>query len=234
MGRLPLKVCLFVSIAAFPSSNALAACWAAHESRAAQIRSLATLLMVGAQRCAAADMGAASSHYDAFATQHRTTLETQDLVLKARFMNEAGIQGGQKAYDDFIAALADAQGARLADGKLCATIDSVARLAAEGSAADLETLAASFAPGAVAADQLCTVRQTAVAKPVLEAAKPVEPPAPPAEAAKPAAPSRQEALAQAAAALQSATAALEAAKAESAAKAGADTAMSTAGTPQPE
>jgi len=205
MGRLTFKACLLACIAALPSTNAVAACWQPEESRAAQIRSLDALLKAGAQRCAESDAGMVS-RYDAFAAQHQATLETQELVLKARFMREAGIAGGQKAYDDFMAGLADIQSARLADTKLCLTVDSVTRLATEGSAADLEMLAASFTSKAIGADELCTVEQAAAPEPAAPA------PAASTEPAKPAM-SQQEALEAAAAALQSATAALKAAQA---------------------
>lgn len=216
MGRPPFRLCLLACIAALPATAAHASCWQAREAKAAQLRSLDALLMMGAQRCGASDPTIAEG-YDAFASQHRATLDTQGLVLKARFMREAGIAGGQKAYDDFLASLQDSQSARLGDAGLCATIGDLTKLATQGSAADLDTLAASFASDAVAADQRCVAETTAAAPAPAEELPVVQGGIPPAPDAPKPAPTRQEALAQAAAALQSATEALQSVQAERAA-----------------
>ena len=217
MGRLPFRACLLACIAVLPATAAHASCWQAQEAKAAQLRSLDALLMMGAQRCASSEP-ALAERYDAFASQHRATLDTQGLVLKARFMREAGIAGGQKAYDDFLASLQDAQSARLGDAGLCSTVGDLTKLATEGSAADLETLAASFASDAVAADQRCVAETTAGAAPAPTEEMPVvQGGIPQGDPAKPAAPTQQEAMAQAAAALQTATEALKSVQAERAA-----------------
>ena len=81
-------------------------------------------------------------------------------------MRDYGIAGGQKAYDDFITAMANAHSARLDDVKFCPTVDALTKLAASGTAADLEQLAANISEDTTLAQDMCKPDQVATADPV--------------------------------------------------------------------
>ena len=166
MGASPLQsIALLACLVAVPSGGAMASCWQPQEVKAAQVRNLHTMLMIGALRCRAGDAGM-TDRYNGFVTHNRNALDTHNYVLKTRFMREHGIAGGHKAYDDFITGMANSHSSRLDDVKFCPTVDALTKLASEGGAADLEQLAANISEDTSLADALCKPEEVAVTEPV--------------------------------------------------------------------
>jgi hypothetical protein len=161
MGTSPLEaIALLTCMVAVPSASAMAACWQPQEVKAAEVRNLHTMLMIGALRCRAGDAGM-TERYNSFVTHNRNTLDTHNYVLKTRFMREYGIAGGHKAYDDFITGMANSHSGRLDDVKFCPTVDALTKLASDGSAADLEQLAANISEDTALTASQCKPEEVA-------------------------------------------------------------------------
>jgi hypothetical protein len=87
-----------------------AGCWAAQDASAAKIRDLQTRLMVAALRCRLGGQNLLGEYND-FVRTNRTAIQSANDRLKARFHREHGAVEGQRRYDRFTTALANAYGA---------------------------------------------------------------------------------------------------------------------------
>lgn len=133
------------SLALFPSAaSAGSACWYPNESRAAQVRGLQTMLMVGTLQCRNSNRYSVENYGD-FVTNQRPVLDSTADVLKAHFLRETGSAGGQRAYDAFATSLANRYSAEMDGPAFCDTVDEFVRLAANASRDQLMQLAEAVA-----------------------------------------------------------------------------------------
>src|SRR3546814_9234714 len=91
------------------SSDLGSGCWQASEVAAAKVRDLQTRMMVaGLQwRGYGPEMLAT---YNRFVVVHRTSIQRDNRVLRARFIRSDGRSDGQRGYDRYTTALANAYG----------------------------------------------------------------------------------------------------------------------------
>src|SRR3546814_17491454 len=68
------------------------------------------------------------AQYNNFINNHRGALTSHNNVLKARFMRENGIVGGQEAYDSFTTGLANSNSARAQTANFCDVADPLGKL----------------------------------------------------------------------------------------------------------
>lgn len=133
-----------MSLACLPSMAQASACWYPEEARAAQVRGLQTMLMVGTLRCR--HHSRASEYlYTDFIDNQRGTLDANNAILKARFERESGYARGQGAYDRFATALANQYSEQLAEPGFCTTVHHYARQAAYADSRELLRLADAVA-----------------------------------------------------------------------------------------
>ena len=120
-----------------------ASCWQANEVSAAKVRDLQTRLMVAGLKCRmrGPEMLAA---YNRFVVAHRDAIQRHNGTLRARFIRLEGRSQGERDYDRYTTALANAYGSTAADGQACAELAGLARQAAAVKAADLVTLAEDY------------------------------------------------------------------------------------------
>lgn len=122
-----------------------AACWTAPELAAAQVRDMQSRLMVATLRCRAGGLDVTAA-YNAFVQANRSRLEGANMTLKAHFWVDGPVEG-QRAYDRFTTALANAYGAGDTGAESCAEAAAQATEAAalEGGPEVLEAFAARHA-----------------------------------------------------------------------------------------
>ncbi len=119
---------------AFACGQAQAArndCWSAQEISAAKVRDLQTMLMVAGLRCRSGGTDVLSG-YNRFVAANRTALVEVNDRLKLHFKTMHGTAEGQRNYDRFTTALANAYGA---GGSGAGNCENMASLAAEAAAA---------------------------------------------------------------------------------------------------
>ena len=117
---------------AFACGQAQAArneCWTAQEVSAAKVRDLQTMLMVAGLRCRSGGVDVLSG-YNRFVTANRAVLVEVNDRLKLHFRTLHGPAEGQRNYDRFTTALANAYGA---GGSGTGNCEHMASLAAEAS-----------------------------------------------------------------------------------------------------
>ena len=199
-------------------------CWYPHEMKAAQLRDLQSMLMVGTLQCKGGSKTAVEL-YNRFVTKQRSLLDANNYVLKAHFLREQGIEKGGEAYDVYATSLANNRAARLGDPGFCPTVETFVTLAEAASAQELQRLAemvseapasgtcppSTYYAGTGGPTVAVADAPVVVETPAVQAAVAVETPADPAPA-----PGNAEALQAAIVALQNATAALQAASASAA------------------
>jgi len=117
-------------------------CWSAQTVAAAKVRDLQTMLMVAGLRC----RGTANdvlSGYNRFVNANRGAIVTVNDQLKAHFKTAYGAIEGQRSYDRFTTALANAYGAGGDGSANCADMAKLAgeAAAARGSSASLVAIA---------------------------------------------------------------------------------------------
>src|SRR3546814_18481621 len=100
------------------------------------------MLMMSALKCGSAG-GTLESQYNAFVNKKRPLLTGHNNVLKARFMRDSGIDGGQSAYDRFTTGLANSHSARDQSVTFFDMPGSLRTLAAGSTVYKLSTLARS-------------------------------------------------------------------------------------------
>lgn len=128
------------SLACLPSIAEASRCWYPDEARAAQVRGLQTMLMVGTLQCR--HRSRQSEHlYTDFIESQRGALDANSAILKARFERENGYGGGQVDYDRFGTALANRYSEQLNGPADCATVHRFAWLAARAGRQELLRLA---------------------------------------------------------------------------------------------
>lgn len=133
-----------ISLACLPSIAQASTCWYPEEARAAQVRGLQTMLMVGTLRCR--HHSRASEYlYTDFIENQRGTLDANNAILKARFERESGYDRGQGAYDRFATTLANQYSEQLDEPGFCATVHHYARQAAYADNRELLRLADAVA-----------------------------------------------------------------------------------------
>jgi hypothetical protein len=134
-------------------------CWTQKELTAARVRDLQSVLMVGALQCRGSGHDVLSQ-FNEFVKAGRSAIVSQNDVLKAKFVKAQGAKEGNRAYDSFTTALANAHaGSTSQRAGFCAMAQALAAEAtAAASGADsigaLELLAARVAerPAGVGAD----------------------------------------------------------------------------------
>ena len=107
-------------------------CWTSKEMGAARIRDLQSVLMVSALQCRTSGHDVLAE-YNRFVVAGRATIVARNDVLKARFTRLQGMREGQRAYDSFTTAMANAHvmGSN-ATASFCTAMEA---LASEASAA---------------------------------------------------------------------------------------------------
>lgn len=105
-------------------------CWSAQEISAAKVRDLQTMLMVAGLRCRGTGTDVLAG-YNRFVSVHRTAIVEVNNRLKGHFNAAYGAAEGQRSYDRFTTALANAYGAGAEGAGDCA---NMAELAQDASA----------------------------------------------------------------------------------------------------
>lgn len=118
------RVSLFITLATCLSIGAVSAraddCWSESEMKSAQLRELQTRMMVAALQCRNQPGSTILADYNSFMTRFRGDIGKSNDVLKNRFVRLKGNRDGQRAYDTFTTAMANAYGAGARDGNYCA------------------------------------------------------------------------------------------------------------------
>src|SRR3546814_189995 len=143
-------------------------CWHSYEIEAARVRDLQTMLMMSALKCGSAG-GTLESQYNAFVNKKRPLLTGHNNVLKARFMRESGIDGGQSAYDRFTTGLANSHSARAQSVNFCDMAGTLMTLAAGSTDEELSPLARSFSETPLGVGESCPGNMAAPAMPATPA-----------------------------------------------------------------
>ena len=141
IGIAALMLC--VTLTAAVPVRAQESCWNSATLRAAKVRDLQTLLMVGALQCRARQPEALS-RYNEFVRTHRDAISAHNDVLKAHFLAGDGVAVGQRAYDRFTTMLANGHAANASGPGFCDAVASLAAEAGRASASGLERLAESM------------------------------------------------------------------------------------------
>jgi len=139
-GAVALALALTAALTAAAPVQAQESCWNARAVRAAKVRDLQTLLMVGALQCRA-QRPEVLTHYNGVVRTHRATLVAHNDVLKAHFVEGDGVAVGQRAYDRFTTMLANGHAAGASAAGFCDAAAGLAAEAGRASAAGFERLA---------------------------------------------------------------------------------------------
>lgn len=126
------------------AQSALAAsCWQAQEVSAARVRDLQTRLMVAGLKCRGQgpEMLAA---YNRFVVEHRASIQRHNNVLRTHFIRMQGKSGGEREYDRYTTALANAYGSTAADSGACADMVRLAKRAASAKPVELVAVAEDY------------------------------------------------------------------------------------------
>lgn len=107
-------------------------CWTSKEMGAARVRDLQSVLMVSALQCRTSGQDVLAA-YNKFVVAGRTSIVAKNDVLKARFVRLQGNKEGQRAYDSFTTALANAHA--MNSRSTVAFCSSMVALATEAAAA---------------------------------------------------------------------------------------------------
>lgn len=111
-------------------------CWNGAAVRAAKVRDLQTLLMVGALQCRATQYDVLG-HYNRFVKAHRTTISAHNDVLKTHFVRA----GKARDYDRFTTAMANGHSAGAANPEFCKETAALAAQVAGLGRAEVEAIA---------------------------------------------------------------------------------------------
>jgi predicted RNase H-like nuclease len=117
-------------------------CWSVQEVSAAKVRDLQTMLMVAGLRCRGSGSDVLAG-YNRFVATNRSAIVAINNQLKAHFNSAYGPAEGQRSYDRFTTALANAYGAGGSGTANCNDMVALAEDAADagGSSARLLALA---------------------------------------------------------------------------------------------
>jgi hypothetical protein len=121
-------------------------CWDYQQAAAAKVRDLQSRLMVATLRCQAMGFDA-SPAYNQFVRANRDTIQAANGVLKAQFIALSGT-AGERQYDSFTTALANAYGAGETNADICRDLESQEHegAAAAGDVSVLMALADRLGP----------------------------------------------------------------------------------------
>jgi hypothetical protein len=124
-----------------PVTGLNAKCWTADAEDAARIRTMETMLMVGALRCRSSSRGFLTD-YNKFVAQSRPALVRVNQTLRMHFAPSGGID----AYDRYVTSIANRYGAGV-QGLDCRDMSSILKAASaeRGSYAGLSRMARSTA-----------------------------------------------------------------------------------------
>lgn len=122
---------LMISLGVGQAQAAAGDCWSAQTIAAAKVRDLQTMLMVAGLRCRGTGDDVLAG-YNRFVASNRSAIVAVNDQLKTHFRTAYGSAEGQRRYDRFTTALANAYGA---GGEGSANCADMARLAAEATAA---------------------------------------------------------------------------------------------------
>lgn len=122
---------LVLAMAVGQAQAATSDCWSAQEVSAAKVRDLQTMLMVAGLRCRGTRTDVLAG-YNRFVAINRAAIMDVNARLKTHFNTAFGPAEGQRRYDRFTTALANAYGA---GGSGTANCDDMAALAEEAAAA---------------------------------------------------------------------------------------------------
>lgn len=111
-------------------------CWNGAAVKAAKVRDLQTLLMVGALQCRATQYDVLG-HYNRFVKAHRTTISAHNDVLKTHFVRA----GKARDYDRFTTAMANGHSAGAANPEFCKETAALAEQVAGLGRAEVEAIA---------------------------------------------------------------------------------------------
>jgi len=114
-------------------------CWNGQAVKAAKVRDLQTLLMVGALQCRTSQYDVLAD-YNKFVKAHRTTITTHNDVLKAHFKRV----GNARGYDKFTTALANGRSADTVDPEFCQETADLAEKLVKAKPAEVEAIADKF------------------------------------------------------------------------------------------
>lgn len=142
-GAAVLALALSAALTAATPAMAQEQCWSGRTMRAAKVRDLQTLMMVGALQCRASHPEVLARYNDVVRT-HRAALVAHNDVLKAHFVAGDGVAVGQRAYDRFTTMLANGHAANASGPGFCDAVRSLAGEAHRASAEELERLAESM------------------------------------------------------------------------------------------
>ncbi len=135
--------CAVTMMACAGVASASEACWTPKELAAARVRDLQTIMMVGALQCSAQGYNTAFG-YDRFVNRHRAELVDSNDTLKHHFMRQAASSTGERDYDGFATAMANAHSARSNDMRhFCERVDSLVRTAVSVRGDELSEFAAT-------------------------------------------------------------------------------------------
>lgn len=169
-GRIAYVACV-AGMTAAGAAQAQEGCWQSQEVKAAKVRDLQTMLMVGTLQCGSPG-SAIVADYNRFVANNRQTLVDNNTVLKAYFMRTNGIQQGARAYDSFTTRLANLHSgsAKAGDAGFCQTTGAMAALAGSAPAADIEAMAEALGERSAGIGDVCAI---AAAAPAAAAVQPV-------------------------------------------------------------
>ncbi|WP_454558916.1 hypothetical protein [Parapedomonas caeni] len=145
-GRTGTMGAIAAVLALLAGPSLAAPCWSSSEVRAAQVREMQTLMMVGALQCRHIAGNDALASYNRFVTRFRPHISSQNDVLKARFARLHGNGAGQNAYDRYTTSLANLQAARGAQTGFCEQVADVGRTLATLNDQDMQAMAARLVP----------------------------------------------------------------------------------------
>lgn len=111
-------------------------CWNGAAVKAAKVRDLQTLLMVGALQCRSTQYDVLG-HYNRFVKAHRTTISAHNDVLKTHFVRA----GKARDYDRFTTAMANGHSAGAANPEFCKETAALAEQVAGLGSTEIEAIA---------------------------------------------------------------------------------------------
>lgn len=111
-------------------------CWNGEAVKAAKVRDLQTLLMVGALQCRSTQYDVLGN-YNRFVKAHRTTISAHNDVLKTHFIRT----GKARDYDRFTTAMANGHSAEAANPAFCRETAALAEEVAGLGRAEVEAIA---------------------------------------------------------------------------------------------
>lgn len=131
-----------------PAAARAGSCWYPNEAKAAQVRALHLMLMVGTLQCRR-QHPAATDSFTAFVRNQDRLLVANNEVLKGRFMRESGVERWQADLDSFSTSLANLYSGRLDDGGYCRMMVRTAWDAADANAEQLARMSQAFSDAPV-------------------------------------------------------------------------------------